>query len=40
MDNETEEINLTDFIEAYEELTTLQLWDWLVANEYIKPESD
>jgi hypothetical protein len=36
MEEELEPINLVDYVEAYEELTKMQLWDWLSYNGYIK----
>ena len=38
MDEDIEDINLVTFIEAYEDLTMMQLWDFLVYNGFIKAE--
>lgn len=38
--DETETITLGEFLDAYEELSDMQLWDFLVYNGYIEPAKD
>ena len=36
MSDEIEELTLPEFIEAYDEQSKMQLWDWLVHRGHIK----
>ena len=38
--NQPEPLALYDFIETYEELPMMQLWDWLMYNGYTKRVQD
>ena len=35
-----EQISLPEFVEAYQDLTMMQLWDFLVYNAYMLPVED
>ena len=40
MNDDIEEIALSDFLEAHEDLTAMELWDFLVYNGHIRLEPE